>query len=403
MNIFLAGLGMGTPATMTREVDSALAQADSIIGAERLVSSLSERYSARIIAEALPEKVAQHIEHNPQWNTVCIALSGDTGFYSGAKKLTKLLAEHALTVLPGIATPVYFAARLQRPWQAWHLLSAHGTQCNVVGEVRTHAETFLLTGGEFSVSTILDDLCRAGLSSALVTVGENLSSPDEKIRTGTAGELHGQAFSTLAVMLIENASAHLLPPGPAGLPDELFVRGDVPMTKQEVRAVALALLRPACDCIAYDIGAGTGSVAVELARQIPKGTVYAIERYAEALALIEKNTHKFGLLNLQSIAGTAPEALASLPAPDVCFIGGSGGNMVAIIAAVLAKNPQVRFLISAIALETLNHAVSALESAGIAPIDVRQISVARTVQRGTYHMLTGQNPVFLIAAGGTHG
>ncbi len=403
MNILLAGLGMGTPATMTREVDDALARAEIIIGAERLVSSLSGRYSARIIAEALPEQVAQHIEQNPHWNNVCIALSGDTGFYSGAKKLAKLLAKHALTVLPGIATPVYFAARLQRPWQSWHLLSAHGTQCHVAGEVRTHAETFLLTGGELSVSTILDDLCQAGLSSVLVTVGENLSSSDEKIRTGTAGELQGHAFSSLAVMLIENASALSLPPGPAGLPDELFVRGDVPMTKQEVRAIALALLRPACDCIAYDIGAGTGAVAIELALQIPKGRVYAIERNAEALDLIEKNRNKFGVENLQAIAGTAPEALASLPAPDICFIGGSGGNMAAIISAVLAKNPQVRFLISAIAVETLGTAVSALESAGIARIDVRQISIARTVQRGKYHMLTGQNPVFLIAAGGTNG
>ena len=215
---------------------------------------------------------------------------------------------------------------------------------------------------------------------------------------GTAQELAGQAFASLSVLLVEHA-VHPERRTP-GLPDEAFIRGEVPMTKQEVRAAALAKLavRPA-DTL-WDVGAGTGSVSVELALAAPAGQIYAIECDPEACALIQKNREKFSAYNLTLIEGKAPEALDTLPAPDAVFIGGTKGNMDAVIDAVLHKNSVARLCVAAIALETLSAAVAALTAHGLV-VEVTQISVSRTKAAGSLHLLMANNPVFLITGART--
>ena len=122
-----------------------------------------------------------------------------------------------------------------------------------------------------------------------------------------------------------------------GVPDEAFVRGKVPMTKEEIRCVALSKLRLGETSVVYDIGAGTGSVAVEAARMAFRGHVYAVERNPEGLKLIRENQEALRAAGLTVVSGEAPEALEGLPAPDQVFIGGSGGRLSEILAAVLRK------------------------------------------------------------------
>ena len=167
------------------------------------------------------------------------------------------------------------------------------------------------------------------------------------------------------------------------------------MTKQEVRAAALAKLavRPA-DTL-WDVGAGTGSVSVELALAAPKGRVYAVECAPDACTLIRQNREKFRAFNLTLLEGRAPGALADLPAPDAVFIGGTKGGMEGVLDAVLAKNPDARICISAIALETLSAAVAALTARGLTA-EVAQIAVSRTKPAGRLHLLMANNPIFLI-------
>ena len=162
------------------------------------------------------------------------------------------------------------------------------------------------------------------------------------------------------------------------------------MTKQEVRAAALAKLAVRTTDILWDVGAGTGSVSVELALASPRGQVYAVECAPDACALIRKNREKFSAFNLSLTEGRAPEALAPLPAPDAVFIGGTKGSLEAVVDAVLCKNPHARICISAIALETLSSAVAALTA------QVTQIAVSRTKPAGRLHLLMANNPVFLI-------
>ena len=172
------------------------------------------------------------------------------------------------------------------------------------------------------------------------------------------------------------------------------------MTKQEVRAAALAKLAVTPTDTLWDVGAGTGSVSVELALAAPAGQVYAVECDPEACILIQKNREKFAAYNLTLIEGKAPEALDTLPAPDAVFIGGTKGNMGAVIDAVLHKNPAARLCIAAIALETLSAAVAALTAHGLS-VEVTQIAVNRTKTAGSLHLLMANNPVFLITGART--
>lgn len=172
--------------------------------------------------------------------------------------------------------------------------------------------------------------------------------------------------------------------------DEVFIRGKVPMTKEEVRCVSIAKLNPAADSIIYDIGAGTGSVSIEMALKCPEGTIYAIERNPEGIDLIKQNAEKFGVTNIEIIEGSAPECLADLPAPTHVFMGGTGGNLKDIVNAVREKNEDARFVMNIITPETL---AESLEFAG----EIVQMQVSRGRVAGKYHLMTAENPVYIIS------
>lgn len=174
------------------------------------------------------------------------------------------------------------------------------------------------------------------------------------------------------------------------------------MTKSEVRSVSLTKLKLDQNSVCYDIGAGTGSVSVEMALRASQGQVYAIEKKEDALNLLKANKEKFALDQMQIIAGTAPEAMEDLPAPTHAFIGGSSGNLDKIIDLLLTKNPQVRIVINCITLETVSEAISCirkLEEFGADKeweSEVVQLAVSRAKNIGRYHMMMGENPIYII-------
>lgn len=399
MRVILASLGGGREETMTAECAAALRSAGCILGAKRLLENLPQGCTDNRIAAVKPQELLNAIL--AQEDDCVVVYSGDAGFYSGARGLLPLLEERHIPaqVLPGVSSVQLLSARLGRPWQDWELVSAHGMDCNVIAAVSKGKPAFFLTGGELGPAEICQRLTDAGLGSLSVTVGENLSSRSEKITSGRAAELAGRAFPSLSVLLAEAAPRfeHRCP----GLPDEAFIRGQVPMTKQEVRAAALAKLAVRPGDVLWDVGAGTGSVSVELALAAPQGRVFAVECEPEACALIRDNKQKFSAWNLQLVEGRAPQVLQDLPAPDAVFIGGTKGGMERIVDLVLSKNKNARICISAIAVETLGAAVSALTSHGL-EVQVTQIAVSRTKPAGGLHLLMANNPTFLIT-GNCHG
>lgn len=394
MNVTLIGMGSGQPENLTLQGLAALRQADLILGARRLLAVLPAGCTENRAAAYRPDEVAELLQTSGAENAVLV-YSGDTGFYSGASAMMEKLEALGVRarVLPGLSSIQLLAAALGRPWQGWNLVSAHGRTCDPVAECMQGRPTFFLTGGSEDPATLCAQLAAEGFGDVQGVVGQCLGTPEEKLFRGSVKELAAGRFNSLSVLLVE--AAEVLPRRAPGLPDEAFERGDVPMTKQEVRAAVLAKLAVRPEDILWDVGAGTGSVSVELALAAPRGRVYAVECRPEGCALIKANREKFRTRNLVLVEGLAPAALLDLPAPDAVFIGGSKGSLAAIVDAALDKNPDARICVSAIALETLSAAVAALTAKG-RTVQVSQIAVSRAKAVGGLHLMMAQNPIYLI-------
>ena len=394
MNVTLIGMGSGQPENLTLQGLAALRQADLILGARRLLAVLPAGCTENRAAAYRPDEVAELLQTSGVENAVLV-YSGDTGFYSGASSMMEKLEALGVRarVLPGLSSIQLLAAALGRPWQGWNLVSAHGRTCDPVAECMQGRPTFFLTGGSEDPATLCAQLAAEGFGDVQGVVGQCLGTPEEKLFRGSVKELAAGRFNGLSVLLVE--AAEVLPRRAPGLPDEAFERGDVPMTKQEVRAAVLAKLAVRPEDILWDVGAGTGSVSVELALAAPRGRVYAVECRPEGCALIKANREKFRTRNLVLVEGLAPAALSDLPAPDAVFIGGSKGSLAAIVDAALDKNPDARICVSAIALETLSAAVAALTAKG-RTVQVSQIAVSRAKAVGGLHLMMAQNPIYLI-------
>ncbi|MCD7928010.1 MAG: precorrin-6y C5,15-methyltransferase (decarboxylating) subunit CbiE [Oscillospiraceae bacterium] len=395
MKVYLIGVGMGNPDLLTREAEWAIRSSDLLLSAERLLKEFSE---LNIPQKPLvkPGDIAAALA---DWKgeQVSILLSGDIGFYSGAKGLYPLLDGYEVVSLPGVSSLSYFCAKCRIPWQDVYTISCHGRDGGILPAVQSHGKTFALTGGAFRVEQLCRQLADAGLGNLTAWAGEWLSYPDERILRSTVEELAEQRFDDLAVLLVENP--HPIQPEfqAPGLPDSAFQRGKVPMTKEEVRALAVSKLRLRNRDVVWDVGAGTGSVSVECALRLPEGRIYAVERKAEAVSLICQNRDKFHLSNLHLTEGEAPACLENLPAPDRVFVGGSGGQLRGIVAAALEKNADVRIVVSAVTLETLTAALDVMKEFHFQETEVVQVSVSKAAPVGGYRMMKAENPVYLIS------
>ena len=270
-------------------------------------------------------------------------------------------------------------------------MSLHGQELDLAEAVRRHKTVFALTGGD--TAGLCRRLADARLGDVAVFVGENLSYETEKIYEGTAQEAAELEFAALSVLLIDNPAAK--DETVSGLADELFQRGDTPMTKSEVRSVSLSKMGLHRDMICWDIGSGTGSVTVELARNVRK--VYAVEKHPSGVKLTGRNIERFGLQNVELIPGAAPKALDALPAPDAVFIGGSGGSLKEILSVIFWKNPRARVVMNVISLETLSEVTALCQTLPVTDLSLTQLQVSRSEAAGRHHLMKAMNPVFVIS------
>ena len=415
-NIILLGIGMGNKKTLTLEGTQALNRCQLIIGSDRVLHSL-EDFRKETYATTKNEEIIQYIKEHKKYENIVVAFSGDIGFYSGAKRLRPHLTEYNVTSISGISSPIYFLSKLGVPWEDVTFLSLHGRTGNLVDTVMNNHKVFTLLGGENSINKICEELIEHNLNVSLY-VGENLSYENERIMVGTPHELLEKTFDTMSVLYIENNN---LDQGVIeqnsinqsdinqdkvddntsmvtyGMPDDVFIRGKIPMTKSEVRSISLSKLQLKNDSILYDVGAGTGSVSIEGALLLKNGMVYAIEKKEEAVSLIKNNMNKFMVSNLEIIKGEAPKAMDLLPPPTHVFIGGTSGNLKDILKTIFNKNNQARIVINVIALESLAEVIYLLKELPVEEIEITQVSIAKGREVGNYHLMTGQNPVYVIS------
>lgn len=407
--VTIIGAGPGNPDLLSRAALDAIDIADVVIGAHRALAGIDVPPDVVRCELVKTADIVAELTDAASWQRAVVVMTGDVGLFSGARRLVEALSGDAqvdVRVIPGISSASYLAARLARPWQDWRFASAHGVACDIAVEAERAGELFLVTSGGEDPSRLSGVLVQAGFGDARVTVAERLSYPDERITCATASEIAGQTFDDLNVMLIEFASgaaSSRWPYASSGIPDELFIRGDVPMTKQEVRAVALAKLRLTATDTVWDVGAGTGSVSIEAALVARAGSVWAVERNAAGVRLIRENADAFGCGNVHAVPGVAPEALAKLPVPDAVFVGGSAGELPSIVEAALEKNSQVRLCVPCVTVETLTEACALLSGSRFKGFEACQVSAARAEAVGSHHLMKAQNPVFLVSARGAGG
>lgn len=410
--VTIIGAGPGNPDLLSRAALDAIDIADVVIGAHRALVGIDVPPDVVRCELVKTADIVAALTDAASWQRAVVVMTGDVGLFSGARRLVEALSGGAqvdVRVIPGISSASYLAARLARPWQDWRFASAHGVACDIVAEAERAGELFLVTSGGEDPSRLSGELVQAGFGDARVTVAERLSYPDERITCATASEIAGQTFDDLNVMLIDFAggtgspASSRWPYASSGILDELFIRGEVPMTKQEVRAVALAKLRLTATDTVWDVGAGTGSVSIEAALVARAGSVWAVERNAAGVRLIRENADAFGCGNVHAVPGVAPDALAKLPVPDAVFVGGSAGELPSIVEAALEKNSQVRLCVPCVTVETLTEACALLSGSRFKGFEACQVSAARAEAVGSHHLMKAQNPVFLVSARGAGG
>lgn len=401
----LIGIGPGGSTQMTGEAQEALREAELVCGAGRMLAQAGQ--TGLTVKEAYrPEDILKALKKPGCYRKAVVLLSGDVSFFSGAKKLAEALESsgYSVEMLPGVSSVSCLAAKIKKEVSGAACVSLHGRSCNVAAQVRRCGRVFLLIDKAETIKKLCKELCDFGMHQVHVWIGSRLSYPDEKIYSGSAEEFAGKVSGPkdLSVVYLEDPDFKPAEAG-FGIADEEFIRGKIPMTKAEVRCLAVSKLRLTTDAVVYDIGAGTGSVAVEAARAAEDGQVFAVEREPEGTALIEANRKKFALSNLYVIQGEAPEVLVNkedtaeeLPVPTHVFIGGSGGKLDAVLDYVCRKNPQVRIVVNAITPETLGACLAYEKKHGGLEAEIIQVQCARSRTAGTSHLMMGMNPVWII-------
>jgi len=399
----IIGIGIGNKDFTHKKSLDLINNSDCLIGAKRMLSDFPY-LNKDTFESSKTEEIYEYILNDKIHNNFGVLVSGDTGFYSLSKKLTEILKQNEeiqIENIPAIGSLQYFCSKLNISWDSIKFVSAHGRDLNIISNVMFNKKTFMLTGGELKPNNICELLVRKGLGNLIVNVGENLSYSSERIITDNASNIANMDFESLAVMIINNDDAISIDGGLRSIKDEEFITGNVPITKSEVRTTSIGKLNIKSDSVVYDIGAGTGSISIETALKLSNGTLYAIEKNKEAISLIRQNIHKFKAYNIEIIENIAPQGLKNLPKPNSVFIGGSSGNMDEIFNCILNKNPNVNIVINTITLQSLNEAIQAMEKYKFEDVEIVSISVAKSKKVGSYDMMMGQNPIYIISGKGS--
>lgn len=422
--ITLAGMGPGSSELWTLEFLNALEGADIIFGAKtvldefkiqregslmgtRLQGKFGSDMDCPVIAQYEPEKIYEYLEDHPVYKMPLVIYSGDISLCSGAKRGESFFLGKGYEVrkVSGISSIALFANRLSLPLENVKVVSAHGRKCNVNGFAKMEENLFVLPSDIEDAKKIIDGLDE-GYS---VTVGVNLGSckEDEAFSDPSKVSVSEAVFEVTDTNALLKYQGKVLlyihnPKAPerrinAGLMDSDITRGNVPMTKEDIRALSIRRLGLKKNAVLWDVGAGTGSISMEAALLDPTIDVYAIERKDEAVELLFENKKKFGLNNVTVVKGLAPEALKDLPKPEGVFVGGSGGNLEDILTAVLSANPSAKVVINCVTLETMAETVSVLDKKGITDARIIQVNVSRYEKKGSYHLADAQNPVYIIS------
>ncbi len=410
MEIILAGIGMGHVNGLTKEVERVISEADILLGAERMLNAVyskAERHPFYQAEQVIPYlhdiQSGSLFEENKK---VVILFSGDSGFYSGCqplyaaleKEITEGRIKASLRILPGISSIAYLASCIGESYHDAAVYSIHGKKLyNLAHRIKSRSKTFLITSGVKDINQLGELLTDAGMQKCEIITGYQLSYEEQRVERHTPLECMELKEEGLYTCFVKNpyATQRRLTHGVA---DGQFIRDRVPMTKEEIREVSICKLRLKEKAVVYDIGSGTGSIAIEIAGISDDIQVFAVEQKHEAVLLIEKNKKKFELQNVTVVESRAPEGLTELPMATHAFIGGSGGRLKEILVSLRQMNPDMRVVVNAVSMETICEMREILSMDDmIKEEEIVQLQVSRAKKAGNYHLMQSENPVWICA------
>ncbi len=391
--VTLAGMGPGDESYYTLELKKAIDEADIIFGAKAVVNNLKNS-RVPVISEYEGQKIYDYLKVNNEYINPLVLFSGDISLCSGAKKATALFEDkgYKVNLISGISSVTLFAQKLGLGLEDVRVISAHGRKCDVIRNVTDNIETIVLTSDAEHARNISEKLISLAdkviLGCDLGTFSEKII--DAKSNPDTIKDIAGKC---LVYTYNENATGRKIV---KTLCDDEIIRGNVPMTKEEIRALSMRKLSLSKGAVFYDIGSGTGSISLEAALLDESISVYSVEKNEEAIELLRKNIEIFNVSNIEMISGLAPDAMKDLPAPSHVFIGGSSGNIKEIIDTVYQKNSKARIVINTVTAETFAQVMGLINEYPDIEPDVIMVSVSRFKKVGRYHLADALNPVYII-------
>jgi precorrin-6Y C5,15-methyltransferase (decarboxylating) len=405
--LVILGIGDDGLAGLTDSARRVLATSDLILGAASIVSLLADLPARKVVLDPDMTEALRQVREALGARNPVLASSGDPLFYGVARYLCDRLGKESFEVLPHVSSMQLAFARVKESWEDAYLTNLAGRPIEaVIDRIRTAEKVGLFSSDEFPPARLARELLDRGIDYFRAFVCENLGSPDERVTQAELAELVAMDFNPLNVLILvrkpnrpdraSRASRHRL----FGNPDDAFSqtlpkRGLI--TQAEVRAIALAQLDIRATSTVWDIGAGSGSVAIEAAQLAHLGTVYAIEPEPADVVLIQSNADSFGVPNVKTVLGRAPEVLAGLPEPDAVFVGGTGRQADQVLSVAYHRLCEGGSLAMSVAtiegLASAYHALKALAG----QVRVWNVSFARGIEQMDRLRFEAVAPTFLLA------
>jgi precorrin-6Y C5,15-methyltransferase (decarboxylating) len=395
------GVGDDGPAGLPPQTQALLAEADLVCGGARHLAALPAGPGERfVITKDLDGLVQRIAAARAAGRRVVVLASGDPLFYGVGATLMARLGREAVRVTPHVSAVQLAFARLGVPWHDAAVLSVHGRPLErVLGRAMASHTFAVLTDAVNTPAAVARALLEGGMEDAEAAVCEHLGGPRERVVRARLSAIAEQTFAPLNVLVVLRQPSAVRWGRPLiGQPESAYAHARGLITKAEVRAVSLGRLGLERAEVVWDVGAGSGAVAIEAASLRLDALVYAVERDAEQYRLLLANVRRYTAGNVRPVFGAAPAALADLPDPDAVFVGGTGGRLGEVLEAAGARlRPGGCLVLNLVLLEHLHAALAWLRARGWA-VDVTQVAAARGTPTGEGVRLAALNPVFVLAA-----
>jgi precorrin-6B C5,15-methyltransferase / cobalt-precorrin-6B C5,C15-methyltransferase len=409
--VYIIGVGNDGLASLTARARDLLQSADLVLGSDHALDRIGELRAERYRMGSDLQEAVRTVEGNLGRKRMVLVASGDPLFYGVARYLCDRLGKDRFEVLPHVSSMQLAFARIKESWEEAYLtnLATHPLE-SVIDRIRTAETVGLFTSEGDNPPAVSRALLGRGIDYFRAFVCENLGGPDERVTQGELADIQSMEFAPLNVMILKRK------PGRPdqwegkeaaagrrfrafGNPDDLFAQSRPKsglITQAEVRAIALAQLAIQPGDVVWDVGAGSGSVAIEAAQLAGPGLVHAIEQEAADYHLIRTNAETFGVGNVAAVHGSAPAVFDSLPPPDAVFVGGTGHEVARLLeAAYKALRPGGRLVVNVATLESLGATYAALKSLA-GSVQALLVNIARGVEQLETLRFEAVNPTFLL-------